>query len=72
MKLRLEKGVPSSLICKEVGVSKSVLHRWMKAYQERGEAGLRNPVVSSGNWRKLPGPVRTGGVRNRLLCSSLP
>ena len=42
VKLRLEEGVAVSLICKEVGVSKSVLHRWVRAYQERGEAGLRN------------------------------
>jgi len=58
VKLRLEEGVAVSLICKEVGVSKSVLHRWVRAYQERGEAGLRNQVVSSGSGRKLPVPVR--------------
>ena len=32
--------------------------RWVKAYQERGESGLRNRIVSSGSRRKLPGPVR--------------
>src|SRR5512138_2680050 len=60
VKLRLEEGVPPSLISKEVGVSKTVLHRWVKAYQEKGEAGLRNQVSSSGGWQKLPGPVRSG------------
>ena len=56
-KLWLEKGLAVSLLSKEVGVSKSVFHRWVKAYQARGEAGLWNPVGSSGNWRKLPDPV---------------
>ena len=58
VKLRLEEGLPVSLLSKEVGVSKDVVYRWVKAYQERGEAGLRNQVRSSGSRRKLPGPVR--------------
>ena len=58
VKLRLEEGLPVSLLSKEVGVSKDVVYRWVKAYQERGEAGLRNQVASSGSRRKLPGPVR--------------
>jgi len=58
VKLRLEEGLPVSLISKEVGVSKDVVYRWVKAYQERGEEGLRNPVRSPGSRRKLPGPVR--------------
>ena len=58
VKLRLEEGLPVSLLCKEVGVSKDVVYRWVKAYQERGEAGLRNQVRSPGGRRKLPGPVR--------------
>ncbi len=58
VKLRLEEGVPVSLLSKEVGVSKSVVQRWVRAYRERGEAGLGNPVRSSGSRRKLPGPVR--------------
>ncbi|MGA2958922.1 MAG: hypothetical protein ABSF48_24790, partial [Thermodesulfobacteriota bacterium] len=37
---------------------KDVVYRWVKAYQERGEAGLRNQVRSSESRRKLPGPVR--------------
>ena len=35
----------------------------MKAYQERGEAGLRDKVRSSGSRRKLPGPVRKQKVK---------
>ncbi len=58
VKLRLEEGFPASLLSKEMGVSKDVVYRWVKAYQERGEEGLRNRVVFSGRRRKLPLPVR--------------
>ena len=58
VKLRLEEGLPVALLCKEVGASKDVIRRWVKAYQEKGEAGLRNRVVPTGRGRKLPGPVR--------------
>ena len=58
VKLRLEEGIPISLLSKEAGASKDVIRRWTKAYQERGEAGLRNGVVPAGSRRKLPGPVR--------------
>ena len=58
VKLRLEEGIPVSLLSKEVGSSKSVIGRWVKAYQEQGEAGLRNPTVPAGSRQKLPGPVR--------------
>jgi transposase InsO family protein len=58
VKLRLEEGIPVSLLSKEVGASKDVIRRWAKAYQEQGEAGLRNRIVSEGRRRKLPGPVR--------------
>ena len=58
VKLRLEEGLPVALLCKEVGASKNVIHRWVKAYQERGEAGLRDRVVPTGGGWKLPGPVR--------------
>jgi putative transposase len=58
VKLRLEEGIPASLLSKEVGASKDVIRRWAKAYQERGEVGLRNGVVPARSRRKLPGPVR--------------
>src|SRR5512136_20467 len=58
VKLRLEEGLPVSLLSKEVGCSKDVIGRWVKAYQERGEAGLRNRIVPERRRRKLPGPVR--------------
>ena len=58
VKLGLEEGIPIPLLSKEVGASKDVIRRWAKAYQERGEAGLRKGVVPAGNRQKLPGPVR--------------
>jgi len=58
VKLRLEEGLPVALLCKEVGASKDVIRRWVKAYQEKGEAGLRDRVAPTGGGRKLPGPVR--------------
>jgi transposase InsO family protein len=58
VKLRLEEGLPISLLSKEVGCSQDVIRRWAKAYQERGEAGLQNRIVSTERRRKLPGPVR--------------
>ena len=58
VKLRLEEGLPVSLLSEEAGASKDVIRRWVKAYQERGEAGLRRRIVSEGSRRKLPGPVR--------------
>ena len=58
VKLRLEEGIPIALLSKEVGASKDVIRRWAKAYQEQGEAGLRNPIAPRGSRRKLPGPVR--------------
>jgi len=58
VKLRLEEGLSVALISKEVGVGRDGIHRWVKAYRERGEAGLRNRVRSSGSRQKLPGPVR--------------
>ena len=59
VKLRLEEGIPISLLSKEAGASKDVIRRWAKAYQERGEAGLRSGVV--------PGaaPAETSRTRTR-------
>jgi len=58
VKLRLGEEIPISLLSKEVGCSQDVIRRWTKAYEERGEAGLRKGVVPAGNRRKLPEPVR--------------
>jgi transposase-like protein len=58
VKLRLEEGLPVSLLSEEAGASKDVIRRWVRAYQERGEAGLQRRIVLEGSRRKLPGPVR--------------
>ncbi len=58
VKLRLEEEIPISLLSKEVGCSQDVIRRWTRAYQERGEAGLRNRIVLEKSRPKLPGPVR--------------
>jgi transposase InsO family protein len=58
VKLRLEEEIPISLLSKEVGCSQDVIRRWTKAYEERGEAGLRRGVILVGSRRKLPEPVR--------------
>src|SRR5512139_1409692 len=58
VKLHLEKGLPVPLLSKEVGASRDTVLHWVKAYQGRGEAGLRDQVRCSGSRRKLPSPVR--------------
>ena len=60
VKLRLEEGLPVGLLCKEAGISKSAIHHWVKAYQERGKAGLRDPGIFSKREKKLPGPRNSG------------
>jgi len=56
--MRLEERLPVSLLSKEVGVSKDVVYRWVKAYQERGESRLQNLVGSSGSRRRLRRPAQ--------------
>ncbi len=58
VKLRLEEGIPVSLLAKEAGASTHIIYRWTKAYQERGEAGLRSGPAQPRPGRKLPEPVR--------------
>src|SRR4030042_2203567 len=48
VKLRLEEGIPVSLLSKEAGASKDVIRRWANAYQERGEAGVGEGGVAAG------------------------
>ena len=58
VKLLLEEGIPISLLSKEAGASKSVIHHWAKAYREHGEAGLRSGAAQARRRPKLPEPVR--------------
>jgi transposase InsO family protein len=57
VKMRLEGEVPLSLLSKEIGCSADAIRRWAKAYQEKGEAGLRGGTLG-GNRTKLPEAVR--------------
>ncbi len=57
-KLWLEEGIPVSLLSKEAGCSQDVIRRWARAYEERGEAGLRNGMAPTGSREKLPRPIR--------------
>jgi transposase len=58
VKLLAEKGLPASLLGKELKVSTSTLFGWLRAYRKNGEAGLRGRVGKPGTRRKLPRPVR--------------
>ena len=71
VKLRLEEGLSVVLISKEVGVHRDVIYRWVKAYRERGEAGLRNRVRSSGRGQKLTGPVRKAVVKVNIIGQAM-
>jgi len=57
-KLRLEEGIPISLLSKEAGASEDIIRQWARAYQERGEAGLRGGIAPTLFRQKLPEPVR--------------
>ena len=41
VKLHLEEGFKSELVCAETGVSGSSLVLWVRAYRREGELGLR-------------------------------
>jgi hypothetical protein len=69
VKLRLEEEYPLSILSKEFDVSKDTICHWVKAYRERGEAGLRNQIGFPGSRRKLPGPVHDIGPPGRRPVS---
>jgi len=71
VKLRLEEGLPVSLLSKEVGASKDVIRRWVKAYQERGEAGLRNQIVPRGVGGSFPVLYARRSLRSRSVSPFL-
>jgi len=58
VKLHLEEGLPGSVLDKELGVKTNTFWGWLRAYRERGEAGLRGRVRRVTRRRKLPDPVR--------------
>jgi len=53
VRLYLEEGFSQSLVCEELGVSKSSLGLWLQAYRLGGEAGLQ-PMDQPGRSPKLP------------------
>ena len=42
VKLFLEEGLSQGLICREVGVHKSALDKWVRRYRRGGEDGLKD------------------------------
>jgi transposase InsO family protein len=56
VRLHLEEGFTQDLVCRELGISKSSLVLWLRAYKKDGEAGLRCPYVGTRTAR-LPAPI---------------
>ena len=52
IRLHLEEGFSLSLVCEELGVSKSSLDHWLQAYRLGGEAGLQPRLPD-----RLPAPI---------------
>jgi len=71
VKLYLEEGLPLSLLSKEVWASTDGIRRWVKAYQERGEAGLRNQGSSRGAGGNFPVRCVRRLLRSRSKSHSL-
>jgi transposase-like protein len=55
VRLRLEEGFRLEDVCAEIGVAQSGLSRWIRQYQEFGEAGLQNKMTGRRKDR-LPAP----------------
>jgi transposase InsO family protein len=56
VRLYLEEGFNMTLVCEEVGVSRSCLGLWLEAYRSSGEAGLE-PKLNGSRVPKLPAPI---------------
>jgi transposase len=56
VRLHLEEGFTIALVCQELGVSKGSLVLWLRAYREKGEAGLKCPYAGP-RTPKLPAPI---------------
>jgi len=59
--LYLEEGFSQSLVCQELGISKSILGVWLQKYRLAGEAGLQ-PAPVPERPPKLP-PAITEKIR---------
>ena len=56
IRLHRQEGFSQSLVCKEMGISKSSLSAWLHAYRLGGEAGLQ-PAYARRRKPKLPGAI---------------
>ena len=56
VRLYLEEGFSMTMVCEEVGVSRSCLGLWLEAYRSSGEAGLE-PSKSGPRKHRLPTPI---------------
>lgn len=56
VRLYLEEGFPSAMVCQEIGVGHSCLFRWVRLYRAQGEAGLepKGPVPGQ---KRLPAAI---------------
>ena len=54
VKLHLEKGLPVSLLIKEVGASRDTILHWVRAYRERGAAAFFKPPARRQGSRLTP------------------
>jgi transposase InsO family protein len=59
VKLRLEEGMPISVLMKETGICQSAICRWVRQYRQLGEKGLAGGGGGSRRkGKRLPEPVR--------------
>src|SRR5215471_10048800 len=56
VRLYLQEGFSLSIVCKEIGASRSSLEHWVQAYRLGGEAGLE-PVLTRRRTPKLPAAI---------------
>jgi transposase-like protein len=57
VRLRLEEGFKLADVSAEMGMAQSCLSRWVKEYQQFGEAGLQSADQSQSRPPKLPGAI---------------
>jgi len=57
VRLHLQEGFPQKLVCAEMGMTVTTLHRFLVAYRQSGEKGLSGKAGPRPGAR-LPGPVR--------------
>jgi len=71
VKLRLEEGLPVTLLSKEVGASKNVIGRWVKAYREREKLVFVTKLFPRGAGGSFPVQYARRSLRSRSVSPSL-